>query len=251
MSKLSATLSAKLTVEVTCPLCGGATHIHLLGQKGARRKVTCTACHQPFEIQVELDEANTQGPLRLLELSLERWLRDVCPLSEAIENAAIDVRSVSRAAAPPPTPKPPVVKAPQHEQKHVAMSAANPLGQPIEKPARDKMRDSLAMTNYTRGTATGIAEIEKILKTDPSNRQVREWLAFAYYRNNHYESAVNTYLDLINGDPTDADSHYYLANAYYKLGNRTSAVKNWEKVIQLVPTSPKAKRARDRIAKAQ
>ena len=250
MSKLSATLSAKLTVEVTCPLCGGSTHIHLLGQKGARRKVSCDACHRPFEIQVELDEVNTLGPLRLLELSLERWLRDICPLSEAIESAAIDVRAISRVAAAPTPPAPPA-KAPEHEQKHVAMSASNPLGQPIEKPARDRMRDSLAMTNYTRGTATGIAEIEKILKTDPSNRQVREWLAFAYYRNNHYESAVNTYLELIKGDPTDADSHYYLANAYYKLGNRTSAVQNWEKVIQLVPTSPKAKRARDRIAKVQ
>lgn len=250
MSKLSATVSAKLTVEVTCPLCGGATHIHLLSSEGARRQVCCNACHKPFQIQINLDEMNTQGPLRLLEMAMIRWLRDICPLSEGLANAAIDVRAINAAAPAPPAQKAPP-QPPAHEPKHETMSASNPLGKPLEKPARDKMRDSLAMTQYTRGTATGIAEIEKILKTDPSNRQVREWLAFAYYRNNHYESAVNTYLELIEGDPTDADSHYYLANAYYKLGHRDNAVKNWEKVISLVPTSPKAKRARDRIAKVQ
>ncbi|HNV72226.1 MAG TPA: hypothetical protein PKO06_21135, partial [Candidatus Ozemobacteraceae bacterium] len=46
-----------------------------------------------------------------------------------------------------------------------------------------KKEEQELLTKYTAGTGEGIAEVEKLLVSDPNNVDLLDWLAFMYYSN--------------------------------------------------------------------
>jgi len=110
-----------------------------------------------------------------------------------------------------------------------------------------KKEEEELLTKYTAGTGEGIAEVEKLLISDPNNVDLLDWLAFMYYSNNEIDKAVDTYKRALAIKPTNENQHYYLANSYFKKGNLAEAQKEWNEVIRLKPNSKIAKNAQERI----
>ncbi|NLI76633.1 MAG: tetratricopeptide repeat protein [Candidatus Riflebacteria bacterium] len=110
-----------------------------------------------------------------------------------------------------------------------------------------KKEEEELLTKYTAGTGEGIAEVEKLLVSDPNNVDLLDWLAFMYYSNNEIEKAVETYKKALAIKPTNENQHYYLGNSYFKKGMFEDAKKEWNEVIRLKPNSKIAKNAQERI----
>lgn len=110
-----------------------------------------------------------------------------------------------------------------------------------------KQEEAELLTKYTAGTGEGIAEVEKLLVSDPNNVDLLDWLAFMYYSNNDTDKAIGTYKRALAIKPDNENQHYYLANSYFKKGNHDGAKKEWNEVIRLKPNSKIAKNAQERI----
>ena len=110
-----------------------------------------------------------------------------------------------------------------------------------------KEEEEELLTKYTPGTGEGIAEVEKLLVSDPNNVDLLDWLAFMYYSNNDVEKAVETYKRALAIKPSNEHQHYYLGNSFFKKGLFAEAQKEWSEVIRLKPNSKIAKNAQERI----
>ena len=113
--------------------------------------------------------------------------------------------------------------------------------------AQMSQEDQELLTKYTAGTGEGIAEVEKLLVSDPNNVDLLDWLAFMYYSNNNVDKAIETYKKALAIKPNNENQHYYLANSYFKKGMYQEAVREWQEVIRLKPNSKIAKNAQERI----
>ncbi len=103
------------------------------------------------------------------------------------------------------------------------------------------------LTKYTSGSGDGIPEVEQLLKGDPNNVDLLDWLAFMYYSNDNIDKAIETYKRALSIKSDNENQHYYLANSYFKKGMMAEARKEWSEVIRLNPTSKIAKNAQERI----
>lgn len=110
-----------------------------------------------------------------------------------------------------------------------------------------KKEEAEILTKYTAGTGEGIAEVEKLLVSDPNNVDLLDWLAFMYYSNNEIDKAIETYKRALAIKPNNENQHYYLANSYFKKGLVPEAEKEWNEVIRLKPNSKISKNAQERI----
>ncbi len=110
-----------------------------------------------------------------------------------------------------------------------------------------KKEEQELLTQYTAGTGEGIAEVEKLLVSDPNNVDLLDWLAFMYYSNNEIDKAIDTYKKALSIKPTNENQHYYLGNSYFKKGQFEDAKREWNEVIRLKPNSKIAKNAQERI----
>ena len=110
-----------------------------------------------------------------------------------------------------------------------------------------KKEEEELLTKYTAGTGEGIAEVEKLLVSDPNNVDLLDWLAFMYYSNNDIDKAIGTYKRALSIKPSNENQHYYLANSYFKKSMHAEAKREWEEVIKLKPNSKIAKNAQERM----
>ncbi len=249
MSKTLPKLNARLMFEAPCPICGKAQDIPVLSPENME-PTKCTHCGETIKPKLEHMTADGRSALQLLELALGKWLTDIMPVCGDI--SALSVEAEFMSMAPLKSAKPAEQPVAPHEEDHRSIAGLDipDVNSLLNAPQEEvKEQDPGLLTSYSMGSATGVDEITKLLKSDPANRQLKEWLAFAYYRNNELKDAVKTYLELIETDPSDINSHYYLANSYYKLGYNAAAAKGWEKVQALAPDSPLAKKAKKRALK--
>jgi cytochrome c-type biogenesis protein CcmH/NrfG len=111
------------------------------------------------------------------------------------------------------------------------------------------------VTTYDEGTtpdnAVEIQQLEELLEQNPGNHDVMEWLAFKVYSVGHYDRAVKLYRELIDKGHRLGVQYFYLGNAYYKMNRSKQAVEAWRQTLSLIPTDPKAQKARARIEKVE
>ena len=254
MTKSDIKLNARLMFEVPCPVCGKPQDIPAADQLSVT-EMQCTSCGESVRPIIEFIKEG-RSSLKLLEIALGKWLNDILPVCSDVQT--MEVKAELQSMNPLDARK---EKQVAHEEEHRASAGldipnvnsllAAPLAvseEQEETPEGAKQNEGL-LTSYSMGSATGVDEISKLLRADPGNRQLKEWLAFAYYRNNELKDAVKTYLELIEDCPSDVNSHYYLANSYFKLGYNSAAAKGWEKVQAIAPDSPLAKKAKKRALK--
>ncbi len=103
------------------------------------------------------------------------------------------------------------------------------------------------MTQYDRRPRERTDDVLQLLREDPNNKKIKEWLAFEYYRNGEIDQAIRCYLDLLEQVPEDSMARYYLGNCHFKLGNFELAKANWSTVIELAPGSSVARKAKRRM----
>ena len=83
------------------------------------------------------------------------------------------------------------------------------------------------------GGKESIEQAEEMLRNDPENEQVMDWLAFMYYTNDLVEKAIELYVKLITRKQDKPEYYFYLANCYYKSGLFSDAIENWEHVLTM------------------
>ena len=91
------------------------------------------------------------------------------------------------------------------------------------------------------GGQESIEQAEEMLRNDPENEQVMDWLAFMYYTNDFVEKAIELYVKLITRKLDKPDYYFYLANCYYKSGLFSDAIENWEQVLAMESAPAKMK----------
>jgi len=106
------------------------------------------------------------------------------------------------------------------------------------------------ITEYTEGSGEGIDDVETMLKADPDNVDLQDWLAFLYYTNNRLDEAIDLYKKLLASGHKADTQYFYLGNAYYKKGLSQLAVEQWKKSLEVAPTGPMARKAQARIDEA-
>jgi len=107
------------------------------------------------------------------------------------------------------------------------------------------------ITEYTEGSGEGIDEVRMMLKNDPDNVDLQDWLAFMLYTNNELDEAIELYKKLLSANHRPDNQHFYLGNAYYKKGLTKLAVEEWKRVVELDPESKMGKKAKVRLEQAQ
>jgi tetratricopeptide (TPR) repeat protein len=224
-------LRAKLTVEIHCPSCGSRNFFLLLHAPAPDTKHVCAECKESFTVHYRIKPTGAKVGYRYLELTLDKWFKEFSLVFGKLSGTDIEVVS------PKETIKPLV--APEDEQGSLVEAVAQAVQEPTEDPGR--------LTHYRKGTGAGVDEIAELLRNDPGNRQLKEWLAFALYTNDMLDDAISTYLELIEDQDADPISHYYLANCYFKRGYPEAAREEWLRVVELAPESHLAEKANERI----
>lgn len=134
-------------------------------------------------------------------------------------------------------------------------SADDREGKKPEEVPRALRRVYEEVTTYDEGStpdnAVEIQQLEELLAQNPENLDVLEWLAFKLYSVGHYDRAVRFYKQLIEKGHRRGVQYFYLGNTYYKLNRPAQAVEAWQQTVALIPTDPKAQKARARIEKVQ
>lgn len=101
------------------------------------------------------------------------------------------------------------------------------------------------ITNYANAAdEADLDAMENLLRGDPTNLSLLEWIAFLHYTRDNYERAIELYLQLIALDCKNEAHYYYLANLYFKTSQLQQALTNWSKVIEVSPNSKFAFKAR-------
>ncbi len=103
------------------------------------------------------------------------------------------------------------------------------------------------LTGYTAGTGDGVKDVEELVRKEPMNVDLLDWLSFMYYSNDWFDSSMIAYQKLISLKPNSADAHFYLANTFFRLGKFPEAEKEWLEVMRLLPGKKLAGKAQDRI----
>lgn len=107
----------------------------------------------------------------------------------------------------------------------------------------------LAFTKYAQTASLDeIERLEALLEAAPENREILDWLAFAYYSHQMLDKAIHTYRRLIQMVPDNAGYHYYLGNSLYQTGNGLAARVEWEKVVALDEAGQFQRSVREKIA---
>lgn len=110
----------------------------------------------------------------------------------------------------------------------------------------------LSFTKYAQTASLDeIERLEALLEDAPENRELLDWLAFAYYSHQMLEKAIETYRRLVEGWPENAGYHYYLGNSLYQVGRVGDARIEWEKVLALDAAGQFRKSVREKIAAAE
>lgn len=138
-------------------------------------------------------------------------------------------------------------QSPQEKKENITTKRFKAVLTGAELQDQMKKEEQELLTQYTAGTGEGIAEVEKLLASDPNNVDLLDWLAFMYYSNNEIDKAIETYKKALAIKPDNENQHYYLGNSYFKKGMYEEAKKEWSEVIRLKPNSKIAKNAQERI----
>ena len=222
-------LRAKLVVELRCPACGSRNYVFLLNPPAEGSLTRCNECREDFNVKFRVEPAGAKVAYRYLELALDKWFKEFSLIYGKLMTTDVVID------APKETVKPDSV---------VGATALDLSSGDVDDVTEVELG---RLTHYRQGTGAGVDEIRELLKSDPNNRQLKEWLAFALYTNNLLDDAINTYLELIEDEDADPISHYYLANCYFKHGYTEAATEEWQRVIELAPESHLAKKAMERI----
>jgi len=229
-SPLFKSLHAKLVVEIRCPSCGSKNHFFLLATSKRDNVHKCTECHHEYPVEFHLEPSESKVAYRYLELALDKWFKEFGLIFGKLNDSKI------------------VIDSPVNNNNRTSGQQQILSGLPeSNKPDTDTGR----LTTYKKGTGAGVDEIKELLKSEPDNRQLKEWLAFALYTNDMLDEAINTYLELIEVKDNDPISHFYLANSYFKAGYSDAAQEEWKRVSELSPDSAIAEKARNRIKSAK
>lgn len=68
--------------------------------------------------------------------------------------------------------------------------------------------------------------------------------AFAFYRQEDYGAAIESFERAVYYDPTSVDALYYLADSYRKSGDGEKAIENYQKLLTLFPDSNRVRDTR-------
>jgi len=78
-----------------------------------------------------------------------------------------------------------------------------------------------------------------------------EWLAFKLYSVGQFVRAEKTYRQLIDREHRVGVQYFYLGNTLYKMKRAEAAIEAWEATVRMIPTDPKAQKAKARIEKVR
>jgi len=107
----------------------------------------------------------------------------------------------------------------------------------------------ISFTKYAKtATLEEIKRLEKLLVDSPQNRELLDWLAFAYYSHSVLDKAIEYYRRLVEMCPDNAGYHYYLGNSLYKANEDGAARVEWEKVLALDRNGQFTKSVKEKIA---
>lgn len=73
-------------------------------------------------------------------------------------------------------------------------------------------------------------------------------LGICYEKTAQHDSAVKAFEHALRLDPKMANAHYYLAKVHETSGNGPKAVEHWRQVATMLPNTPQAQKAQERIA---
>lgn len=107
------------------------------------------------------------------------------------------------------------------------------------------------ITEYNEGSSEGIGPVEDMLKADPENLDLMDWLSFLYYSNNRLDDAIQLYRKLLAHNHKAESQYFYLGNAYYRKGILPLAVEQWKRCVASAPESSMARKAQARIDETQ
>ncbi len=103
-------------------------------------------------------------------------------------------------------------------------------------------------TNFKlRISEKDLRDMEEALARNPGNKELLDWLAFAYYCNKMEDKAIECYRRLLTMEPDNASYHYYLGNAYFSKKLYSEAEKEWQKVLLLDKTGKFTSRTRRKL----
>ncbi len=108
------------------------------------------------------------------------------------------------------------------------------------------------VTTYQAGADDTIAEIQQLqdmLRQNPANLDIKEWLAFKLYSVGNFQEAESLFRELVAADHRAGVQNFYLGNLLAKTGREEEAVRCWRQTIQQIPKDVKAKKAKARIEK--
>ena len=127
---------------------------------------------------------------------------------------------------------------------------SSPASRPLTNPDAARRKMDGQITEYTEATGEGIEDVEAMLKIDPENMDLTDWLAFLYYTNNRLDDAIELYRRLLSRGHKPESQYFYLGNAYFKKGLQQLAIEQWKRCVETDPTSSVARKAQARIEEA-
>jgi tetratricopeptide (TPR) repeat protein len=81
---------------------------------------------------------------------------------------------------------------------------------------------------------------EQVLRTDPGNATALKIKGNAEYLLGHVDTAINTFIDLLDKHPNDEDAPYMLGRIYYQESRVDQAIGQFQRVLKLNPKAYKA-----------
>lgn len=107
------------------------------------------------------------------------------------------------------------------------------------------------ITDYRKEPMDSVNEVRKMLEADPENPDLLDWMAFVYYTNDMWDSAISIYRKLLQQGFRPASQRLYLGNSLYKKGLLTAAIAEWEQAATMDPDGTVGKKARARLEDAR
>lgn len=97
------------------------------------------------------------------------------------------------------------------------------------------------------GSGGIILWVREQLDQDPTNPDLKDWLASLLYANKQYDEARKWLTELISTGHSNPARQYQLACCYAMAGRVHEAMGHWEEVILTSPGSIAAQKARERL----
>lgn len=106
--------------------------------------------------------------------------------------------------------------------------------------------ESILQTVNLEETSDGFQKLYRTLLAaiGPALSQTYYDEAFAFYRQEDYGAAIESFERAVFYDPASVDALYYLADSYQKSGNGEKAIENYQKLLTLFPNSSRVRDAR-------